>query len=89
MDIAYVEITCVRELYALKRRSQVFINNCFMGVLKRRQKMVIEVPAGTHTLIAMNKGVTTAPLQLSVQPGDTLSYELRGRRDHSLTFTKK
>lgn len=88
IDTAYVEIKCSRELYALNRKYRVFINDHFVGALKRRQKMTIEVPAGTHKLFATNDASITEPIELSVQVGDTISYQLKGCRDKSLSFTK-
>ncbi|WP_054703711.1 hypothetical protein [Bacillus sp. JCM 19041] len=88
IDTAYVEIKCARELYATNRKYRVFINDHFVGALKRRQKMTIEVPAGTHKLFATNDASFTEPIELSVQVGDTISYQLKGCRDKSLSFTK-
>ncbi len=88
IDTAYVEIKCARELYAASRKYRVFINDHFVGSLKRRQKMTIEVPAGTHKLFATNDASFTETLELSIQEGDKVSYQLKGCRDKSLSFTK-
>ncbi|WP_059105843.1 hypothetical protein [Shouchella shacheensis] len=88
IDTAYVEIKCAREIYALTRKYRVFINDHFVGALKRRQVMTIEVPAGTHTLFATNDGINTEPLELCVKSGEKLTYLLKGSRKKSITFTE-
>ncbi|ALA54213.1 hypothetical protein CAY60_014920 [Shouchella clausii] len=88
IETAYVEIKRTRELGTMGRKCRVFLNDHFVGALKRKQKMTIEVPAGTHTLFATNDASFTEPVKLSVQAGDTISYQLKGRRNKSLSFTK-
>ncbi|MBD1381571.1 hypothetical protein [Metabacillus arenae] len=78
-ETGYIKVVRKKELYGMFRSYEILLNEELAGKLPRGKELVLEVPAGTHTLQNKMDWIVTDPLKVEVSAGETAVFQVGGK----------
>jgi hypothetical protein len=85
-DQGFIKFFRGKEWYAFTRAFKLYVNGEEIGKIKRGKEIIVEVSPGVHTVYASMDGFQTEEAEVTVDAGQTITFQVTGSTQSFVTL---